>query len=94
MRKQEVQQQKPQPEDLQRPHVTEESRGERPVEGRAELRALKEVRHWPNADERAELIPIPDASRMRPGCVRILKSGKFRRILAENRQNLSKSSTI
>ena len=69
MRKQEVQQQKPQPEDLQRPHVTEESRGERPVEGRAELRALKEVRHWPNADERAELIPIPDASRMRPGYV-------------------------
>ena len=46
----------------------------------------------------AELVPIPDASRMRPdasgcfrmrpGCVGILNCGKFRRILAKFRQNL------
>ena len=40
---------------------------ERPACGRdAELRALKEGRPWPNADDSAELVPIPDASRMRP----------------------------
>ena len=33
---------------------------------RAELRALNEGRIWPNADERAELVPMPDASWMRP----------------------------
>ena len=39
----------------------------------------------------AELVPIPDTSRyfrMRPGCVGILNSGKFLRILAKFRQLL------
>ena len=58
--------------------------------GRAELRALREGRAWPNADDSAELVPIPDASgcvgmspdasRMRPdasGCAGILNPGKI-----------------
>ena len=42
----------------------------------------------------AELVPIPDASRILPdasGCVGILNSGKFRRILAKFRQILGKN---
>ena len=65
--------------------------------GRAQLRALKDGRAWPNADDSAELVPIPDASRMRrdaSGCVGILNCGKFRRInsgqiSAELEQNLA-----
>ena len=58
----------------------------------ARLRALEERGSGAgqNADDSAELVPIPDASgcvRMRPGCVGILNSSEFRRILAKFRQN-------
>ena len=40
---------------------------------RAELLAKKECSCWPNADERAEPVPIPDAS----GCVRLRRDFEF-----------------
>ena len=60
-------------------------RGERPA-GRAELLAKRGSIGQMQIS--AELVPIPDASRMRPdtsGCVR-----EFRRILAKFRQNFDK----
>ena len=66
---------------------------------RAELRARKEGRAWPNADDSAErqyrfrMRPdAPGCVRMRPdasGCVGILNSSKFRRILAQYEENLA-----
>ena len=54
----------------------------RAAAGRAELRALKEGRAWPNADDSAELVPIPDASRMRRDASRMRRDFEFRQISA------------
>ena len=68
--------------------VAESGRGN----GRAQLRALKEGRPWPNADfggTGTDSGCFPDASgyfRMRPGCVGILNSRKSQRIMAKFRQ--------
>ena len=66
------------------------SRGERPA-GRAQLLAKRGSIGQMQIS--AELVPIPDASRIRQdasGCVGILNSSKFRRILAKFRKNLVK----
>ena len=66
-------------------------REERPA-GRAQLLAKRGS--FGQMQISAELAPIPDASRMRPdasGCVGILNSSKFRRILVKFRQYLTKT---
>ena len=72
------------------------SRGERMNAGRLsgadELRALNEGRIWPHANF-SGTGTNPGYFRMRPdtsGCVGILNSSKFRRILAKFRQHLGK----
>ena len=66
--------------------ATSKLKSRRAAAGRSQLLAKR--RSNGQMQISAELVPIPDASGMRPGCVGILNSGKFRRILAKFRQNL------